>query len=162
MERVVQELDVVGPHVLGILLEPVHITLERAVGEEAERSGNLDRIVEPARGEIGLPDHGDTRQRSPDEATFHRGERHRLVTADHLGLLIPARKRDENRCDQPDEGARTQIEVRLHRVLSAQRVERSDGGHHERAGHERGHLIVRELDPRPRIQEIGAEARDAQ
>ena len=45
---------------------------------------------------------------------------------------------------------------------SAQGVECADGGHHERARDERRHLIVGELDPCPRIEQVGAETVNAQ
>ena len=55
-----------------------------------------------------------------------------------------------------------QIQLRLHRMKSAQGVKCADGGHHERARYERRHLIVSELDPCPSIEQVGAEAVDAQ
>src|SRR6266852_5137969 len=88
MKRVVQELDVVGPCLLGIFLQPVDIALERAVGEKTKPAGYLNRIVEPPRRHVGLSNDGDTRQGSTYELPFHCGQRYRLVLSDQLCLLI--------------------------------------------------------------------------
>ena len=50
--------------------------------------------------QIGLPDEGDARHGSAGEFSFHGSERYRLVTADHLGLLVAGRKGNKKGRDQ--------------------------------------------------------------
>ena len=107
---------------------------------------------------IRLADHGDARHCPAHEFAFHRSECYRLVTADHLGLLVAGWERDQQRRDQPGESSGPQIKSRLGRMQLPQSVKRPDSCHDERAGHERRHLVVGELHPGPGIQQIGAEA----
>src|SRR5215469_11190202 len=116
MKRVVQKLDVIGPCVLGIFIQSVHITLESAIGEKTECTGDLDGIIEPAGGNIGLPNNGYTCSRSAHKSTFHRSERYRLVITDHLGLLVPGRKGHKNGRDQSNERSRAQVKLTLARM----------------------------------------------
>src|SRR5262249_55436199 len=106
------------------------------------RARNLDGIVEPVCFKIGLTDNSDARHGSASEFTFHSGERHRLVMADHLGLLVPGWKGNKNGSDQPGKCSCSQIESSLRPMQAPQAVKTSHGCNHERAGHKRRHLIV--------------------
>src|SRR5258708_7152341 len=160
-ERARQKFDVVGTCILGIFRQSVNITLKGAVGEKTECAGNLDGILEPPASNIGLPDNGDTRNGSAHESAFHCSESYRLMSANHLGLLIAGRKGNKHGRDKRSERARAQIESSLDRMESSQSIKGSDGCDYERAGHERRHLIVEELHPGPGIQQIGPETGDA-
>ena len=113
------------------------------------------------RGNVWLTNQGNARHRFAFELSFHRGERDRLVIANHLGLCVAGWKGNEKRCDQTNERSRAQIKSHLDWMNSAQGVKRADRGDNERAGHDRGQLIMRELHERPRIQKIGAHAGNA-
>ena len=84
------------------------------------------------------------------------------MIADHLGLGIASGKGNQQRCDQTNESSCTQIKFRLNRMKSSERIKSANRGDNERASHDRGQLVVSELRKRPRIQEIGAQAGDAQ
>ena len=111
---------------------------------------------------IGLPDQRDAGHGTADESALHRRQSHRLVPADHLGLLVASREGNKHRCNQPDDGSRAHIHPRLDRMETAQAVECAHGRHDEGARYEGRHLIVCELDPGPGIEEIIAEAVNAQ
>ena len=162
VERVVEELDVVGPQVGIIFVEPVHVALERAVGEEAQDAGNLDRVVEPAILHIGFPDHGDAGHLASDEFPLHRGKRDGLVGAHHLRLLVAGRKGDEQRGDKARKRAAAQEQRGLLLVSATQLVECADGCDDERAGDDGGNLVVGELNERPVIEHERAEVLDRQ
>src|SRR6266550_4392458 len=136
-------------------------TSKMSVREKAECAGHFDRIVESLRRNIRLTDQCHTRHRSAFKLSLHRRERDRLVIADYLRLLVARRKRNQERCDQTNERSRAQIKSRLNRMNVTQRVEGADRGDNERAGYDRGQLIMRELHERPRIQQVGAHADDA-
>ena len=52
--------------------------------------------------------HGHAGLGSTGKSTFHCSKGYRLVTADHLGLLVARRKGNKNGCDQRDERSRVQ------------------------------------------------------
>src|SRR5436190_15843340 len=161
MERVVEKLQVVRPLILREIVQTVDKTSEVAVSEKTERAGDFDRIIEPLRGDIRLTNERDTRHWSAFELSFHRRERDRLMIADHLGLRIAGGKGNQQRCDQSNERSSAQIKSRLNPMKSSERIKSAYRGDNERAGHNRGQLIMRELHERPRIQQIGAHAGDA-
>ena len=143
-------------------IQSAHVAVERAVGEEAEHAGNLDRVVDAALLDVRLADERDLRHRPGFEAALHRGEHRLLVARDHLGLQVPGRKRHEDGRGKAGDGAVLQVQPRLIAMDLAQRVERADGGDREGAGDERGRLVVRELHQRPGVEQIGAEIADGQ
>src|SRR5437016_8352723 len=161
MERVVKKLQVVRPLILWEFIQSVDKTSEVSVSEKTECAGDFDRIIEPLRRDIRLTDQCHTRHRSAFKLSLHRRERDRLVIADYLRLLIARRKRNQERRDQANQRSRPQIKLCLDWMNSAQGVKRTDRGDNERAGHDRGELIMRELHERPRIQKIGGHAGDA-
>ena len=132
----------------------MYIAAKVAVGEKAEGARDLDRVVEPPGRDIGLPDQRDAGHGTADESALHGRQSHRLVIANHLGLLVAGRERHKNGGNQPDDGSSAQIHSRLLRMESAQGVECAHGRHHERARYERRHLIVGELDPCPWIEQV--------
>src|SRR5882724_7004323 len=129
----------------------MHETSEVAVSEKTEGTWNFDRIIEPLSCDIRLTNERDARHRSAFELALHRRERDRLMMTNHLGLCVAGWKGNEKRCDQTNERSRAQIKSRLNRMKSSQRIKSADRGDNERAGHDRGQLIVRELNERPRI-----------
>ena len=162
MERVVKKLDVVGPRILWKIVQSVDKTSEVAVSEKTERARELRSDCRVAAlATFGWPMRATPAISSAFEFPFHRGERDRLMIANHLGLCVAGWKRNEKRRDQANERSRAQIKSRLDWMNSAQGVKRSDRGDDERAGHDRGQLIMRELNQRPRIQKIRAHAGDA-
>jgi hypothetical protein len=96
VEGVVEQLDVVGPRLFGKVVQAGNSAAKVAVGEKAEGTRDLDRVVEPLGRDIGLPDQRDAGHWTADEPTLHRRQRHRLVPANHLGLLITGRKRNKH------------------------------------------------------------------
>src|SRR6266705_3335445 len=130
-------------------------TSKMSVREKTERPRNFDRIFELLFGNVRLADESNRRHRPALELSFHSGKCDRLVIANHLGLLVTRRKSNKQRCDQAHERSRAHIKSGLDWMKIAQRVERSDRSNDKRAGHNRGQLIMRELNPRPRIQQIG-------
>ena len=106
VERVVEELDVVGPLVLGELVQALDVAVERPVGEEAQEPGHDDRVVEPPLLDVGLADDRDAGVRPALEVPLHRGERDRLVPGDELRLLVAGRERDQHARDEPRDDAR--------------------------------------------------------
>src|SRR4030095_16754179 len=158
VERVVEKLQVVGPLILRKIIQPMDKTSKVSVSEKAKCARNFDRIIEPLRRDIRLTNQCHTRHRSAFKLSLHRRECDRLVIADYLRLLVARRKRNQERCDQTNEGSRTQIKPGLDWMKIAQRVKRSDRGDNERAGYDRGQLIMRELHERPRIQQVRTHA----
>src|SRR4029077_6054952 len=120
VERVVEKLDVIGPHFLGILVQTVDETSEMSVSEKTERARDLDGIVKPLRGNIRLSDNRDTSHRSADEPAFHGRKGYRLMVTDHLGLLIAAREGNQKRSDQTNESSGSQIKFSLDRMEFSQ------------------------------------------
>ena len=105
VKRVVKQLDVVGPRLLGKLVQSVHVAAKVAVGEKAEGARDLDRVVEPPGRNIGLPDQRDAGHGTADESALHGRQCHRLVLAHHLGLLVAGRERHKNGGNQPHDGS---------------------------------------------------------
>src|SRR6266516_5314996 len=120
-------------------------TSKMSVREKTERARNFDRIFELLFGNVRLADESNRRHRPALELSFHSGECDRLVIANHLGLLVTRRKSNKQRCDQAHERSSAQIESRLNWMKPSQCVKRSDRSDNERAGHDRGQLIVCEL-----------------
>ena len=89
VKGVVEELDVGGPGLRRKRIQAAHIAVERAVREEAEHPGNLDRVVDAALFDVRLPDDRDLGHRPGFEAALHRGEHRLLVARDDLGLQSP-------------------------------------------------------------------------
>src|SRR4029077_17591799 len=151
VKRVVKKLDVVRPRISRKVVQSVDKTSKMSVSEKTECAGRFDRIVESLSCDIRLANERHPRHLSALEFPFHRSERDRLMMTDHLGLCVAGWKGNEEGRDQTNERSRAQIKFRLDRMNAAQRVERSDRGDNERAGHDRGQLIMRELHERPRI-----------
>src|SRR6266516_1656627 len=120
-------------------------TSKMSVREKTERARNFDRIFELLFGNVRLADESNRRHRPALELSFHSGECDRLVIANHLGLLVTRRKSNKQRCDQAHERSAAQIKSGLYWMNIAQRVVRSDCSYVNRAGHDRGQLIVCEL-----------------
>src|SRR5215471_18442772 len=115
----------------------MNITLKSAVGEKTQGSWNLDGVVQTPSGNIRLAYGGDTCPGSADKLPLHRGKRDRLVTRDHLGLLVATRKGNKQRRKQPNQRSRPEIECTLGTIEPTQSVEGSHGGYDKRSGHER-------------------------
>ncbi len=73
------------------------------------------------------------------------------MMTNHLGLCVAGWKGNEKRCDQTNDRSRAQIKSRLNPMNSSERIKSAERGDNERAGHDRGQLIMRELHERPRI-----------
>ena len=89
------------------------------------------------------------------EASFHCGQRGTLIARDDLRLRIAGRKCHEHRRHETGQRAVAKIETRLLEMDATQRVERADRGHRKRAGDERRCLIVRKLNQRPLVEQVG-------
>src|SRR5437899_8487565 len=126
-------------------------TSKMSVREKTERARNFDRIFELLFGNVRLADESNRRHRPAFELSFHSGECDRLMIANHLGLLVTRRKSNKQRCDQANERSCTEIKFRLDRMKTSKRIKSAHRGDNERAGHDRGQLIMRELHERPRI-----------
>src|SRR5262249_31337071 len=135
MKRVVQKLDVVGPAILGILIQPMYVTLKSAVRQKAQCAGNLYGIVEPLRRNVRLTENRDARIRSPVKPARHRSKRHRLMSSQHFCLLVTGWKGNENGRDQPNYDSRAQIELSLFSMEPSQGIKSSYRCNHKRAGH---------------------------
>src|SRR5438093_3546425 len=151
MERVVEKLEVVRPLIFREIVQSVDETSEVAVSEKTECAGNFDWIVESLRCNVWLTNESNRRHRAALEFPFHRSERDRLMMTNHLGLCVAGWKGNEKRCDQTNERSRAQIKSRLNPMKSSERIKSADRGDNERAGHDRGQLIMSELHERPRI-----------
>ena len=92
MKCVIQKFDVVRPVILGIFIESMHIALKSAVSEKAERAGHLDGIVKTPQLDVRLSYNRYARHFAPAEFSFHGGQCHGLVAADHFRLLVAGRK----------------------------------------------------------------------
>src|SRR5215470_1660176 len=54
VKRIVQKLDVIGPRISRIFVQPMNITLKSAVGEKTQGSWNLNGVVQTPGGDIRL------------------------------------------------------------------------------------------------------------
>ena len=77
----------------------MYVTLKSAVSQKTQCAGNLYGIVQPLRRNVRLTDNRDARIGSSVKSAFHCGKRDRLVSANHLGLLIAAGEGNKNGCD---------------------------------------------------------------
>src|SRR5262249_1276979 len=98
---------------------------------------------------------------SADKLPLHRGKRDRLVTRDHLGLLVATRKGNKQRRKQPNQRPRPEIECGLSAMEPTQRVKGSHSGYDKRSGNQRGRLVVNKLNYGPGIQEVRSQTGDA-
>src|SRR5262249_4301990 len=149
VKRVIQKLDVIRPRISWIFVQPMHITLKSTVSEKTQGSRDLDRIVETPSGNIRLAYGSDAGPGPAGKLPFHRRKRGRLVTRDHLCLLVATRKGDKQRSKQPNQCSRSKIERSLSAMDSAQSVKGSHTSHDKRAGHQRGRLVVDKLNEGP-------------
>src|SRR5215813_1770556 len=138
----------------------MHIALKSTVGEKTERSRNFDGVVKAPSGNIWLAYGGDARVGSANKLPLHCGKRDRLVTRDHLGLLVATRKRNNQRGKQPNQSSSSKIECSLRAMEPTQSVKGSHSSYDKRSGHKRCRLIMGELNESPRIQEVCAQAVD--
>src|SRR5262249_35004257 len=162
VKGVIEQLDVVGPRLPGKVVQSVDIASKVAVGEKAEGTRDLDRVVEPPGRNVRLSDHRDAGPGTALESALHGRQGHRLVIANHLDLLVAGRERNKNGGNQPDDSSSAQVHSRLLQMESAQGVECAYGRHHERARDQRRHLIVAELNPGPWIEQVSTETGNAQ
>src|ERR1700733_6505608 len=82
--RVIQELNIVRPDGLRILVESVHVALECAIGKETEGVRKFDRVIQPPCGHIRLADDCNTSPRTSFKFPFHGCKSYRLILCDHL------------------------------------------------------------------------------
>ena len=115
-------------HLRREVVQPVDGAAERAIGQEAEHARHDDRVLQPAGGDVRLPDDGQLRVGSAVEEPLHRGERHRLVLRHDLPLAVPGRERDQNAGRQPRHDPRTQADRRVTGVAAHQAPIGPDGG----------------------------------
>ena len=93
---------------------------------------HLDRILETTLLDVGLSDEGDFGHGAGLETPFHRRQGRLLIAGNQLGLRITGWKRNQNCGNETDQRPVSQVESGLFVVRSSQRVERTDGGNHER------------------------------
>src|SRR5439155_22072265 len=103
---------------------------------------------------VWLTDQVNARHWSAFELPFHRGERDRLVIADHFRLRVAGRNGNQERRAQTDERSRAQIKSGLDWMKSAERIKSSSRGGDEHTRHDRGELIMCELNECPGIQQV--------
>src|SRR5215510_12052345 len=103
------------------------IAAKVAIGEKAEGARDLDGVFEPPGRNVGLPDHRDAGPWATCESAFHGRQSHRLMIANHLGLLVARRERNEERGNQSAYRSSAEVQSCLLQMNSAQSVKRSHG-----------------------------------
>ena len=89
----------------GKRVETFHFGLPAPVGQEAERVGNDQRIVDLALSTSGWPMMHQRRARLAGEQPFHGGQGDGLIVGDHAALAIAGGKQLQDAEDQPSDHA---------------------------------------------------------
>ncbi len=155
---VVNQRDEVRPFALGKTIEPADLRHPLAIGEEAERARNDQRVIEPPVLHIGLAEDGQRRAFLADEQSFHGREGDRLIARDQNTLHVPGRVKLEQGSDHSDDDSGAQEDAGVGFKFSAKQVERGDRNHDEAAGLHRAEHVVGVLPEGPGIQEQPPEA----
>jgi hypothetical protein len=123
------------------------------IGQEAQRVGNRERIVEAAVIDVRLPDDDERSAPFGVKQAFHRGQRRWLMPDDVMDLSVAGGERHQDGGDrarhhaQPHEGAAGFL------VPAREQIERAHRGHDEAGGDHRSDHVVQVLPKQPRIQQ---------
>ena len=134
MIAVIKELDGVGPLIGRKGVEALHLGAPTPVCQEAEHTGDNDRIVEPLVCCIGLTDNDNAGAFFRMEEALHRGKLNRLVVRDLLPFCIATGIKLDDAGDEPCDYSQGDKQPGVVGVPIRQQVVGSQAGHGEGSG----------------------------
>src|SRR4029077_17249608 len=144
--------DVLRPKFRGKRVQTLHSRSPAAISQETQRPRDDDWIVDSSLIHIGLTDENNRCSRLLSEQTLHGRQGRRLMTKNHLALLVSGREhlQDAEQATRHDAHFYKYASVLF--VLAPNKVKRSNRGHHKRAGNGGATHVVRILPSSPGIQ----------